>query len=103
MLCQNIHHKADMSIKIKLAETAAEIDEALQLRHKVFVEHDGRYSPAPDRRLYDRFDCCGTSVLVIAMMANQVVGTARLNRMIQQLVFPPMNISISDRFLPKTS
>ena len=88
MPCQIIHCKTDMSIKIKLAETAAEIDEALQLRHKVFVEHDGRYSPAPDRRLYDRFDCCGTSVLVIAITADQVVGTARLNRDDQTMGFP---------------
>ena len=92
-----------MSIKIKLAETAAEIDEALQLRHKVFVEHDGRYSPAPDRRLYDRFDCCGTSVLVIAMTADQVVGTARLNRDDPKMGFPADEYFDFRSFTPSTA
>jgi N-acyl-L-homoserine lactone synthetase len=101
MLCQNIHHKADMSIKIKLAETASEIDEALKLRHKVFVEHDGRYSPEPDRRLYDRFDCCGTSVLVIAITADQVVGTARLNRDDPTMGFPADEYFDFRSFSPK--
>ena len=77
-----------MSIRIKLAETPAEIDAALQLRHKVFVEYDQRYASTADHRLYDRFDCCSTSVLFIAIVNEQVVGTARLTRDDHILGFP---------------
>ena len=77
-----------MSIRIKLAEAPEEIDAALRLRHKVFVEHDQKFAPTPDKRLYDRFDCCSTSVVFIAIVDGQVVGTARLNRDDNTLGFP---------------
>jgi len=80
--------EAKMSIRIKLAETPAEIDAALKLRHKVFVEHDQKFSSTPDKRLYDRFDCCSTSALFIAIIDEKVVGTARLNRDDDNLGFP---------------
>ena len=87
-----------MSIRIQLAETPAEIDAALQLRHKVFVEHDQRYGSTADHRLYDRFDCCDTSVLFVAIVNEQVVGTARLTRDDRILGFE-MNILIFVLFL----
>lgn len=77
-----------MSIRIKLAEAPEEIDAALRLRHKVFVEHDQKFTPTPDKRLYDRFDCCSTSVIFIAIVDGQVVGTARLSRDDNTLGFP---------------
>ena len=77
-----------MSIRIKLAETPAEYDAALKLRHKVFVEHDQKFSATSDSRLYDRFDCCTTSILFIAIVDNKIVGTARLNLDDKDLGFP---------------
>lgn len=77
-----------MSIIIKLAETPAERNACLRLRHKVFVEADARFEPRPDRCLIDRFDCCGTSVLMVALSGDDVVGTARLNRDDETIGFP---------------
>ena len=89
-----------MSITIKLAETPAERNACLRLRHKVFVEADSRFEPRPDRCLMDRFDCCGTSVLMVALSGDDVVGTARLNRDDVTIGFPAdMSISKSESLL----
>ena len=61
-----------MSIIIKLAETPAERNACLRLRHKVFVEADARFEPRPDSCLMDRFDCCGTSVLMVALVVTML-------------------------------
>lgn len=68
-----------MSVKIKLAETAKELDACYRLRHKVFVEGDAKYAPQPNRRLLDCFDAYGTSRLFIAYEEQDVVGTLRVS------------------------
>jgi len=55
-----------MPIRIKLARSPKEIDDALWLRHEVFVVEDGKFGgkPVPGHRLVDHFDAFPSVILV---------------------------------------
>ena len=57
-----------MPIKIKIAESSREIDDALWLRHEVFVIEDGKFGGQPlhGHRLVDRFDALRDVYHVVA-------------------------------------
>ncbi len=71
-----------MPVKIKVAQNAREIDDALRLRHEVFVIEDGKFGgiPLPGERLIDRFDAFPSSYHVIAYEGLEPVATMRLIR-----------------------
>src|SRR5262249_7293735 len=45
-----------MTLRVRVAQTTAELDAVFRLRHQVFVEEEGYMPPRPDRRIADRFD-----------------------------------------------
>ena len=67
-----------MSVRIKIAETAAEMKDLCFARHKVFVEEEGYLAPKADGRIVDQFDTFGTTTNFIAMEDNRIVGGIRI-------------------------
>ncbi len=69
-----------MAIKIKLARTPKEIDDALWLRHEVFVIEDGKFGGKPlhGSRMVDRFDAFPSVFHVIAYEGPEPIATMRL-------------------------
>lgn len=69
-----------MPIHIKLAKNAKEIDDALWLRHEVFVTEDGKFGGKPlyGRRLVDRFDAFPNAYHIVAYESGEPVATMRL-------------------------
>jgi N-acyl-L-homoserine lactone synthetase len=66
-----------MTICIKYAQTTDEIDGIFRTRHKVYVEEEGYMAAQPDGRVYDRFDAYPTTVNIIAVDDERVVGGVR--------------------------
>jgi CRP-like cAMP-binding protein/N-acyl-L-homoserine lactone synthetase len=68
-----------VAIAIKVAETAGECDRALQLRYQVYVDEEERFAERADGRIFDRFDCFGSTGCVLAtdMDSGVDVGTLR--------------------------
>ncbi|MCH9670771.1 MAG: cyclic nucleotide-binding domain-containing protein [Gammaproteobacteria bacterium] len=71
-----------MAIHIKLAKTAKQIDDALRLRHEVFVIEDGKFggAPLPEERVLDRFDAFPYVYNIVAYDDNEPIATMRLIR-----------------------
>lgn len=69
-----------MPIRIKLARSPKEIDDALWLRHEVFVIEDGKFggTPVPGHRLVDHFDAFPSVYHVVAYEHSEPVATMRL-------------------------
>ncbi len=69
-----------MAIHIKLAQNAKEIDDALWLRHEVFVVEDGKFGGKPlhGHRLVDRFDAFPNTYHIVAYEGGEPVSTMRL-------------------------
>lgn len=69
-----------MSIRIKVATEAREIDDALWLRHEVFVNEDHKFGgkPVHGGRLVDRFDAFPNAYHVVAYEGTEPVATMRL-------------------------
>ena len=69
-----------MPIRIKLARSPKEIDDALWLRHEVFVVEDGKFGgkPVPGHRLVDHFDAFPSVYHVVAYEHKEPVATMRL-------------------------
>ncbi|NEX22878.1 hypothetical protein G3480_21670 [Thiorhodococcus mannitoliphagus] len=70
-----------MTIEFKVACTAREIDDALWLRHQVFVVEEGLFGgkPFPDERIVDRFDVLPKVAHIIAYDGDEPVASVRLN------------------------
>ncbi len=69
-----------MPIRIKVAQNAKEIDDALWLRHEVFVVEDGKFGGKPihGHRLVDRFDAFPSAYHVVAYEGTEPVAAMRL-------------------------
>ncbi|MEM7469345.1 MAG: Crp/Fnr family transcriptional regulator [Pseudomonadota bacterium] len=69
-----------MSIRIKIGRNAKEIDDALWVRHEVFVIEDGKFGGKPllNSRLMDRFDSFPNVFNVIAYEGAEPIATIRL-------------------------
>ncbi len=67
-----------MSIRIKVARSAEELDCVFKLRHRVYVEEEGVMNPRADGRITDRFDAFPTTVNFIALSPDGIVGNLRL-------------------------
>lgn len=70
-----------MTIEFKTACTPQEIDDALWLRHQVYVVEEGRYGgrPLPDERIVDRFDVIPKVAHILAYDDEEPIAGMRLN------------------------
>lgn len=67
-----------MAIRITLAKTSAQIDEALKVRYRVFCLEDGKLCPFEGDRIFDRFDTYDTTHHLVIQDGSRVVGTMRM-------------------------
>ena len=70
-----------MRVHVKVAKTPKEIDGVFRVRHKVFIEEDGKFPSQPDKRLYDFFDTIPSTVNIIAMVDDTVIGCLRMTEL----------------------
>jgi CRP-like cAMP-binding protein len=70
-----------MGIRLKIAETAQELDDVFWLRHQVYVVEEGKFGGDANSRNYltDRFDAHPTCANLIAYEGAEPVATIRLN------------------------
>jgi predicted GNAT family N-acyltransferase len=66
-----------MGFRIKVAETAEEIDAVFRFRHAVYVAEEGYFSARDDQRIFDRYDALPTTLHIIAVRDGNIVGTLR--------------------------
>lgn len=67
-----------MRVHVKVAKSPKELDGVFQVRHKVFIEEDGKFPATQDKRLYDYYDTMPTTVNIIAMVDDKVIGCLRM-------------------------
>ena len=67
-------------MKLKIAQTADELDDVFWLRHQVYIIEDGKYGGKPlrNQRIVDRFDAFPDSLNIIAYDEDEPVGTMRI-------------------------
>jgi len=70
-----------MTITIKVASTASELDDVYRVRYDVYVKEDGKFTNTAlsDERILDRFDAVSSSANIIAYDDGMPVATLRLN------------------------
>jgi len=70
-----------MSVKLKVAHSARELNDVFWLRHEVYVIEDGKFGgkPLPGEGIADRFDALPRVANIIAYDGDEPVGTLRLN------------------------
>lgn len=69
-----------MAIRLKIARTEQEIDDALWVRHEVFVNEDGKFGGKrlPDDRIVDPFDAFPSVENIVAYKDRHPIATMRL-------------------------
>jgi CRP-like cAMP-binding protein len=69
-----------MAMRLKLAQTAKELDDVFWLRHEVYVMEAGKFQDnnIHDRYIVDRFDAFSECVHIIAYENREPVGTLRI-------------------------
>ncbi len=70
-----------MSVRIKIAQTACELEDVFRLRYQVYVEESGVFGSADKDAglIVDQFDAYPPTASIIAYDRDQPVGTMRLN------------------------
>ncbi len=68
-----------MPIKIKIAETAKELNDVYKLRYQVYVKEEGRIENFKGGIIVDRFDTLPNTINIIAYTQNEPIGTFRIN------------------------
>ena len=71
-----------MSVRVKVAQNARELDDVFQLRHKVYVEQEGVFKgegSGDTRSVFNRFDALSPVANIIAYSGPEPVGTLRIN------------------------
>lgn len=66
-----------MAHRIRLAETAADLDALFHLRHRIYAEEKGWLPAQPDGRITDRFDAFPHTANIVAVVEGRVVGGVR--------------------------
>jgi N-acyl-L-homoserine lactone synthetase len=66
-----------MTHRIRLAETAADLDALFRLRHRVYAEEKGWLPGQADGRIADRFDALPHTANIVAVIEGRVVGGVR--------------------------
>lgn len=69
-----------MAITLKVAKTEQEVDDALWVRHEVFVREDGKFGgqPLPSERIVDRYDTFPGVYNIVVYEEAEPVATMRL-------------------------
>jgi N-acyl-L-homoserine lactone synthetase len=67
-----------MSVRIRLARTAEDLDAVFRLRHRVFAEEEGIFGLQADGRVVDRFDTYPITGITLAEIDGHAVGTYRI-------------------------
>lgn len=67
-----------MAVRIKIATTPTERDALFRVRHRVFVEQDGYMAPTADHCIVDRFDAFPTTINLIAVHDDAIIGGIRV-------------------------
>lgn len=69
-----------MPITLKIARNEKEVDDALWLRHQVFVIEDGKFGgqPLPGERILDRYDAFPAVFNIVVYEGDEPVATLRL-------------------------
>jgi len=70
-----------MSVRIKIARTAEEMDKVFRARHEVFVEEEGYFKPNKLGRIFDQFDAFPCTVNIIATVDQEVVAGLRITEL----------------------
>lgn len=70
-----------MSVLIKIARTAKELDDVYNLRYRVYVEERGKFEAASsyNPRIVDHFDTVPGVVNVVAYCGDQAIASIRVN------------------------
>ena len=73
-----LHGIENALYNVKIAESEEEVDAALRLRYKVFVQELGRDFNTKEERDYDMYDDQCHHMIVVEKSTNNVIGTYRL-------------------------
>lgn len=67
-------------MKLKIAQTAQELDDVFWVRHQVYIVEEGKFGgkPLPEQRILDRFDAFSDNLSIIAYDGQEPVGTIRV-------------------------
>ncbi len=71
-----------MSVRIKIAQTAKELDDVFHLRHQVYVKGEGVLKGMVSEEsgtVFDRFDALPPVANIIAYSGDKAIGTMRIN------------------------
>ena len=88
-----------MSVRIKIARTAEEMDKVFRARHEVFVEEEGYFQPTASGRIFDAFDAFPSTVNIIATMGQDVVGGLRITEL-SKAGTPPEHLFDFSPYIP---
>ena len=73
-----------MSIRIKVADTAKELDDVFNLRHKVFIQERGKFTSgladSDSQRIVDHFDTLPDVANIVAYESGTAIATMRINK-----------------------
>lgn len=71
-----------MAIHLKVAKTQKQIDDAIRVRHEVFVVEDGKFGGEsfPDGRMTDHFDAYPGVYNIVAYDGDEAIATIRLTK-----------------------
>ncbi|MCJ8267878.1 MAG: cyclic nucleotide-binding domain-containing protein [Psychrosphaera sp.] len=68
-----------MPIKIKIAETAKELNDVYKLRYQVYAKEEGRFENLKGDIIVDQFDTLPNTSNIIAYIKDEPIGTIRIN------------------------
>lgn len=70
-----------MPIEVRRATTTEDVDQVFRLRFTVYVEEEGKYSPAhfPERRIFDRFDAFDVATNLLGFVDGVPGGFMRIS------------------------
>jgi len=71
-----------VAIHLKVADTQKQIDDAIRVRHEVFVVEDGNFGEEefPDGRMTDHIHACPGAYNIVAYDGSEAVATIRLTK-----------------------
>lgn len=88
-----------MSVRVKVAQTAEEMDKVFKTRHEVFVEEEGYFQPNASGRIFDQFDAFPSTVNIVATVGQEVVGGLRITEL-SKAGTPPEHLFNFRPYLP---
>ncbi|MCE9688250.1 GNAT family N-acetyltransferase [Shewanella sp. AS16] len=68
-----------MTIDVKIAQTAKELQDAYKLRYQVYVREEGYFKAEHSDLIVDQFDAIPQAGIVVAYQEGEAIGTMRAN------------------------